>query len=171
MQIVYFWSAINEFIQRIDSKLPYFNFRKWRALSKYAINSTVAVCTVAVCYANPSVAVWRHLRPTARYPEYAPDHFQKLTNSSLVHNLPVPQIFSYSANKQTRKQTRGESITPTNLHKIMFYGYRISIGVEACTQEGLSLACCEHWLLIMVTVCIVILLTTTNGRLWMQHSS
>ena len=54
------------------------------------------------------------------FPEYVPDHFQNLISSSLVHNLPTPQILwksthnvlSKSANKQ---KNTGQNINPTGL--------------------------------------------------------
>ena len=53
-----------------------------------------------------------------KYPDYIPDYFQNLVNSSLVHSLPIPQIswkssdiiLSYPANKQTDKQTAVKTV-------------------------------------------------------------
>jgi len=41
-----------------------------------------------------SVNYWTGLsKNTIKYRKYAQDHFQNLTNYSLVHNLPVPKFY------------------------------------------------------------------------------
>jgi len=65
-----------------------------------------------------------------KYPDHIPDHFQNLTNSSLAHDLLLPQISqkrtcnfsSYPATRQTDKWSEngippkvGEEVTTTVL--------------------------------------------------------
>jgi len=53
-----------------------------------------------------------------RYPEYGPDHFQKVVNSFPAHDPSAPQIsqksihkfFGYSANKHGLKQHPGPPV-------------------------------------------------------------
>ena len=49
-----------------------------------------AMCTVACSTKSPAIIV--EALTTNWYPEYVSDHFEKLINSSLVHNISIPQI-------------------------------------------------------------------------------
>lgn len=61
----------------------------------YTQNMTVkAAASLEIFYHLESLCILTGKLMYLRYLEYLPDHFENLTNLSLVHNLPVPQSSS-----------------------------------------------------------------------------